>query len=59
MKKKKKIITNQQSTATSQLPKRTSIKCAKMLMGAYYLESTIKTVCIGPMIQRPNLRMTK
>ena len=31
----------------------------KVIVGAYYLEITIKTVCIGPMIQWPNLRMAK
>ena len=28
-------------------------------VGAYYLESTIKIVYTGPMIQWPNLRMAK
>ena len=31
----------------------------KVIVRAYYLESTIKTVYIGPMIQWPNLRMAK
>ena len=33
--------------------------CFIYIVGAYYLESTIKTVCIGPMIQWPNSRMAE
>ena len=33
--------------------------CIIIIVGACYLECTIKTICIGPIIQWPNPRMAK